>query len=55
MELGEFSHSLLTPKRSFRGGSFLRLMAKQGDLADMYRIEAYNLIMLFSLNPECFV
>ena len=55
MELGEFSHSLLTPKRSFRGGSFVRLMAKQGDLAGMYRIEAYSLIMLFSLNPECFV
>ena len=52
MELGELSHSFLTPKRSFRGGSLVRLMAKQGELAGMYRIEAYNLIMLFSLYPQ---
>ena len=47
----QFAHS----KAQIWRGSFVCLMAKQGDLAGMYRIEAFNLIMLFSLNPECFV
>ena len=46
----QFPHS----KAQF-GGEFCASHGKTGRLSGMYRTEAYSLIMLFSLNPECFV